>query len=229
MQGNAEAAFQLGLLYDLGTGVSPDATFAYRYHMQAARAGVPEAEFNVAVMNDNGQGVRRDPAAAAIWYARAAAHGHIRAAYDIAMLYAGGEGVPRNAAESAVWRNAAALPQRMRDSDPQFAAPELAGRAAGPLRPPIMAPPDTQSEGGGRAIELVWITPPQSVPTTYVVEIVAGPELVAARPKFTASTQLTAVLTPRLQPGHYVWRVYAVCLHPPHYAGSAWSQFTVGD
>src|ERR1700730_5264276 len=89
--GDAEAALNLGLLYDLGRGVPPDSSTAYRWYRQAADAGVP-----------------RDGAEAALWYARAAAGGYNRAQYALAQLYAAGDGVPRNPATAEAWYRAAA-------------------------------------------------------------------------------------------------------------------------
>jgi hypothetical protein len=102
-QGDARAAFGLGLLYDLGEGVGQDAAAAYGWYRRAAEAGYVLAEFNIAVMCDSGTGTARNPSEAALWYARAAAHGYARAEYDLAQLYQAGEGVPRNLDMAASW------------------------------------------------------------------------------------------------------------------------------
>ena len=107
-QGDARAAFGLGLLYDLGEGVGQDAAAAYGWYRRAAEAGYVLAEFNIAVMCDSGTGTARNPTEAALWYARAAAHGYARAEYDLAQLYQSGEGVPRNLDMAASWYAAAA-------------------------------------------------------------------------------------------------------------------------
>ena len=82
--GWSEAAYQLGLDFDLGTSGPEDTANALRWYRRAAEAGLPAAEFNVGVMLDSGRGVPRDAAEAALWYAKAAVHGHARAAYDLA-------------------------------------------------------------------------------------------------------------------------------------------------
>ena len=46
-QGDARAAFGLGLLYDLGEGVGQDAAAAYGWYRRAAEAGYVLAEFNL--------------------------------------------------------------------------------------------------------------------------------------------------------------------------------------
>ncbi len=107
-QGDARAAFGLGLLYDLGEGVGQDAAAAHGWYRRAAEAGYVLAEFNLAVMCDSGVGTARNPTEAALWYARAAAHGYARAEYDLAQLYQAGDGVPRNLDVAASWYAAAA-------------------------------------------------------------------------------------------------------------------------
>ena len=107
-QGDARAAFGLGLLYDLGEGVGQDAAAAYGWYRRAAEAGYVLAEFNLAVMCDSGTGTARNATEAALWYARAAAHGYARAEYDLAQLYQSGDGVPRNLDMAASWYSDAA-------------------------------------------------------------------------------------------------------------------------
>ncbi len=107
-QGDARAAFGLGLLYDLGEGVGQDAAAAYGWYLRAAEAGYVLAEFNLAVMCDSGTGTAHNATEAALWYARAAAHGYARAEYDLAQLYQAGDGVPRNLDMAASWYAAAA-------------------------------------------------------------------------------------------------------------------------
>jgi Sel1 repeat len=107
-QGDARAAFGLGLLYDLGEGVGQDAAAAYGWYRRAAEAGYVLAEFNLGVMCDSGVGTGRNATEAALWYARAAAHGYARAEYNLAQLYETGDGVPRNLDMATSWYAAAA-------------------------------------------------------------------------------------------------------------------------
>ena len=107
-QGDARAAFGLGLLYDLGEGVGQDAAAAYGWYRRAAETGYVLAEFNLGVMCDSGVGTGRNATEAALWYARAAAHGYARAEYNLAQLYETGDGVPRNLDMATSWYAAAA-------------------------------------------------------------------------------------------------------------------------
>ena len=71
-QGNAEAQFNLGLMYDNGQGVRQDYAQAVQWYRKAAEQGYAEAQFNLGVMYANGQGVRQDHAQAVQWYRKAA-------------------------------------------------------------------------------------------------------------------------------------------------------------
>jgi hypothetical protein len=217
--GNARAAFDLGLLYDLTSPLPDHAAKAFGWYQQAAQAGLADAEFNVAVMLDSGQGVARDGAAAALWYGRAAAHGNARAAYDLAQLYAAGDGVALNSAMAAAWaRRAVArgIPAAARFED----AEERAG--TGTLQA-VLPEPAAVVGGGHGAAELVWLAPQQPVAAHYVVEIDAIDDG-RLRPVAQQSTAVSAALIdlPAGHSGRYVWRVYSVADRAPRYAAGPW-------
>ncbi len=65
--GQAEAQFDLGLLYAQGLGVRRDMTEAARWYRQAAEQGNAEAEFALGQMYSRGWGVPRDEADAIRW------------------------------------------------------------------------------------------------------------------------------------------------------------------
>ena len=141
-QGDARAAFGLGLLYDLGEGVGQDAAAAYGWYRRAAEAGYVLAEFNLAVMFDSGTGTARNPTEAALWYARAAAHGYPRAEYDLAQLYQAGEGVPRNLDMAASWYADAAA-HGLSAAARKVASLREERRQAAVSPDPTAGPPDT--------------------------------------------------------------------------------------
>jgi Sel1 repeat len=235
--GDAEAALDLGLLYDLGRGVPQDSSTAYRWYRQAAKAGLAQAAFNVAVLLDSGAGVPRDGAEAALWYARAAAGGYPRAQYALAQLYAAGDGVPRNPATAEAWYRAAArgglgaasarLSALLR---PERAAASPPPGDLSPVRPVPVAPVDAVLPAGQNPskVALVWNTPEQPVPVEYYVELRAldasGPREVSASYVETSATLVELPGAPQL----YAWRVYAVARSGAHYASSAWNSFSIG-
>jgi TPR repeat protein len=235
--GDADAALDLGLLYDLGRGVPQDSSTAYRWYRQAAKAGLAQAAFNVAVLLDSGAGVPRDGAEAALWYARAAAGGYPRAQYALAQLYLAGDGVPRNPATAEAWYRAAArgglgaasarLSALLR---PERAAASPPPADLSPVRPVPVAPVDAVLPAGQNPskVALVWNTPEQPVPIEYFVELRAldesGSREVSASYVETSATLVELPGAPQL----YAWRVYAVARSGAHYASSAWNSFSIG-
>ncbi|MBV9288952.1 MAG: sel1 repeat family protein [Hyphomicrobiales bacterium] len=235
-QGDARAAFGLGLLYDLGEGVGQDAAAAFSWYRRAAEAGYVPAEFNVAVMYDSGTGAARDPTAAALWYARAAAHGYARAEYNLAQLYQAGEGVPRNLDLAASWYEAAAAHglsaaarkiASLREERRQAAVSPIAAKPT--LAPAVpTGPPVTPVSGTGEKVqvELSWAAPAQPAPVDFFVQVLAL-DGAGARPAFTGFSKRSAVLVslPRAT-ATYAWRVYTVARSVPDYVASAWSYFS---
>jgi hypothetical protein len=235
-QGDARAAFGLGLLYDIGEGVGQDAAAAYSWYRRAAEARHVLAEFNLGVMSDSGTGTARDPTEAALWYARAAAHGYARAEYDLAQLYQAGEGVPRNLDMAARWYALAAghgLPAAalklasLREEKGQATiSPETASSMLAPAVPTRSPVASSAGTGESVQIELSWAAPAQPVPVDYFVQVLAldtsGPYRVFTR--FSKQSALLVSL-PRV-PADYAWRIYTVAASVPDYAPSAWSYFS---
>ena len=101
--GHAGAQLNLGLLYDFGQGVTPDATLAAHWYASAARQGSSAAQANLGSLYAAGRGVPRDLAAAAYWYRAAADQGLAFAQYQLGMLYARGTGVAADFVEARAW------------------------------------------------------------------------------------------------------------------------------
>jgi Sel1 repeat len=235
-QGDARAAFGLGLLYDLGEGVGQDAAAAYGWYRRAAQAGYVLAEFNIGVMCDSGAGTARNPTEAALWYARAAAHGYARAEYDLAQLYQAGEGVPRNLDMAASWYAAAAAHglsaaarkvASLREERDQAALSPYDAKPA--LAPAVPTGPLVTSEsetGESIQVELSWTAPAEPTPVDFFVQILAL-DTTGAHRVFTSFSKQSAVLVslPRV-PADYVWRIYTVAASVPDYVPSAWSYFS---
>ena len=229
--GDAQAAFSLGLLYDLGSVIQRDPVSALYWYKTAAEAGLPAGAFNVGAMYDSGQGVPQNTAEAAIWYSRAAAHGHHRAQFALGQLYEQGDGVPTNRDVAAAWFQAAA------DGGITAAVPRLkalksvaANRPAGRVLP-VMAdsPPRNAAlslNGDNPVVEVVWIAPPQPQPVQYRVQV---QEIGGSAPAtvFTASVTGTSVPVPLpMKPDFYLWIVETVGQDGTSTLGE-WSWFSV--
>ena len=102
-QGNAEAQFNLGLMYDNGQGVCQDYAQAVQWYRKAAEQGYAEAQFNLGVMYANGQGVRQDHAQAVQWFGKAAEQGLANAQYNLGVMYANGEGIHQSYKIAKEW------------------------------------------------------------------------------------------------------------------------------
>ncbi len=59
-EGDAEAQFNLGILYDLGQGVAQSKVRAAAWYRRSAEQGFAAAQYNLAVMFANGEGVPRN-------------------------------------------------------------------------------------------------------------------------------------------------------------------------
>ncbi len=107
-QGHAKAQFNLGVCYDLGTGVPENATTAVTWYRKAAEQGHAEAQFNLGFCYDLGTGVPENATTAVTWYRKAAEQGHAEAQFNLGFCYDLGTGVPKNATIAVTWYGKAA-------------------------------------------------------------------------------------------------------------------------
>jgi TPR repeat protein len=107
-QGDADAQFELGIMYGKGEGVSTDVAQAASWFRKAADQGNASAQYSLGVMYANGDGVPKDAAQAVALYRKAADQGHARAQASLGFMYAEGEGAPKDSVQSAAWFRKAA-------------------------------------------------------------------------------------------------------------------------
>lgn len=69
------AQFEMGTLYEYGTGVPADLATASEWYRKAAERGLPQAQYNYATMLENGDGVLADRIEALKFYTLAAEQG----------------------------------------------------------------------------------------------------------------------------------------------------------
>jgi len=77
--GDAEAQFNLGVLYDEGAGVEQNLITAAAWYRKAAEQGFIDAQTNLGIMYYHGLGVDPDLEAAAHWFRLAADQGDAEA------------------------------------------------------------------------------------------------------------------------------------------------------
>ena len=78
-KGDADAQFNLGVMYSKGQGVPQDYKTAVKWYTLAAEQGVASAQTNLGHIYDKGQGVPQDYKTALKWFTLAAEQGHTHA------------------------------------------------------------------------------------------------------------------------------------------------------
>jgi TPR repeat protein len=84
--GDAEAQYNIAVMYDEGAGRAQDLAAAASWYRQAAQQGFMDAQTNLGMMYYHGQGVPRDHDEAAKWFRLAADQGDNEAARYLRML-----------------------------------------------------------------------------------------------------------------------------------------------
>ena len=104
--GQAEAQFDLGVLYAQGLGVQRDMTTAERWYRKAAEQGNAEAEFALGQMYSRGWGVPRDEADALRWFQMANSPESDGPSTEWSLIE--GYGVQQDQKQAAYWYDLAA-------------------------------------------------------------------------------------------------------------------------
>jgi TPR repeat protein len=99
-QGDPIAQYNLGIMYDRGTGVLENDAEALKWYRLAADQNYSSAELNLGLLYYEGRGVPKNLDEAVKWYRRAADKGVSEAQFNLGAMYANGEGVPRSYVES---------------------------------------------------------------------------------------------------------------------------------
>ena len=73
-QGDADAQYNLGVMYADGLGTAQDYLEARKWYRKAADRGDPLAQYNLGVMAASGQGAAPDNVEAHLWFDLAASH-----------------------------------------------------------------------------------------------------------------------------------------------------------
>jgi hypothetical protein len=108
-KGNANAQYDIGEMYEKGSGVATDARKAFEWFERSAKQGHVKAQFKVAYMYYKGQGVAANAAKAYDLIEKPANDGNVRAQYYLAEMYAKGNGVAQDLEEAFSWYSRSAL------------------------------------------------------------------------------------------------------------------------
>ena len=99
-QGDADAQYNLALVYDFGY---KDYDQAFKWYRRSALQGNEDAQYNLALMYENGKGVLKDYKEAVKWYRKAANQGYAKAQVNLGLMYSKGYGVEVNKYEAVKW------------------------------------------------------------------------------------------------------------------------------
>ena len=105
---DADAEYNLGVMYERGQGVEQDFKEAVKWYRKAAEQGDAVAQYNLGLMYRKGEGVPQDFKEALKWFRKAAEQGNELAQYSLGMMYDNGEGVPIDRGVAYVWCSIAA-------------------------------------------------------------------------------------------------------------------------
>ncbi len=108
-QGNADAQFNLGVMYRTGRGVAQDDKEAAGWYRKSAEQGFARAQFSLGLMYYGGQGVPQDDKEAAKWYRKAAEQGLAAAQFSLGLMYYKGQGVIKDFVSAHQWLNIASV------------------------------------------------------------------------------------------------------------------------
>jgi cell division septation protein DedD len=101
--GDANAQYQLGVMYYFGVGVPRDYSEALKWQFLAAAQGHAKAQNNLAVMYAYGEGVPQNHAVSVVLYRLSAEQGYSVAQYSLGTLYETGVGIKQDREEAYMW------------------------------------------------------------------------------------------------------------------------------
>ncbi len=102
-QGDADAQYRLGYVYQRGLGTPSHPRQAEQWYLRAARQGHPLAQFELGQMYRKGEQIPRDEGAAFQWLHSAAEHGLSRAQYILGVMYRDAVGHSRDYVQAHKW------------------------------------------------------------------------------------------------------------------------------
>ena len=132
-QGDADAQYELGSIYQSGAGVTRNAAQAEQWLSKAAEQGHAKAQYALAMLyrgSDAPEALQRS----ITWQQKAAQSGYAEAQYGLGLLYANGQYVEQDPAQAQIWFQKAASQGHV--------AAKLALLSQGADVPPVEAAPE---------------------------------------------------------------------------------------
>ena len=108
LKGDAAAAYEIGMRYAEGKGVTANLDEAAKWYDRAAQAGVVPAIFRLGTFYEKGISVKKDADIARRYYVQAADRGNAKAMHNLAVLDADGGGKGADYKSASQWFRKAA-------------------------------------------------------------------------------------------------------------------------
>lgn len=109
-QGNPEAQYQLGSLYE-NSQLTQNYAQAVIWHHKAAQKGSAKAQVRLGHIYSRGLGTTQNYNDAILWYGKAALQGNAEAQHSLGLMYTLGKGLPQNDQLAIGWLTKAAAQQ----------------------------------------------------------------------------------------------------------------------
>jgi TPR repeat protein len=106
---NADAQYNLGILYQKGLGVEKNIKAAFIWYKRASANGHTDAMYNLGLMYDKGKVIYRSTKDADKWWLKAAELGNDAAQFNIAVKYAYGGSLGKDISKALRWWKQSAL------------------------------------------------------------------------------------------------------------------------
>lgn len=107
-KGEAQAQYELGMLYAGGTGTSRNPSQSAKWFRKAAEQGLAKGQYQLGLAFANGRGVRPSESDAVVWYRKAGEQGLAEAQVALGLCYYNGQGIEQSETEAAAWFRKAA-------------------------------------------------------------------------------------------------------------------------
>lgn len=107
-QGDVNAQFELGRMFENANGVAKNDQLAVAWYRKAAEQGHADAQASLGVLYALARGVSKNDPYAVYWFRKAAEQGLAKAQYDLAYMYSQGRGTPKDDQQAIDWYRKAA-------------------------------------------------------------------------------------------------------------------------
>ena len=101
--GDVEAQFVLGYMYDYGEGLPRDSEKAVHWYTKASEQGEARASYGLGLMYKYGEGVPQNLQQVVYWYTKASEQGDAQAQHELGLMYADGFGVSLDYEQAFYW------------------------------------------------------------------------------------------------------------------------------